>query len=99
MSTDLETDDAIRLFGQGTEHQDRRPTCATQPTCDRKAVFTRHHDVEDHEIEASAMQALVQLGRVARSRGPETVLFQVADQSVADVAMVIDDQDMGTWVA
>src|SRR6185503_12140589 len=60
----------------------------------RKSVLARHHDVQDNEIDARGAHRAASGGGAVRGRGAVARFLQIADQGLADIARVIDDQDM-----
>ena len=59
-----------------------------------EAVFARHHDVENEEIEFQAFELGARVRAVSAVRDPVTFAEQKARQQRADAAIVVDDEQM-----
>ena len=65
-----------------------------QPSADRQAVLARHHHVEHHKIELPHLHRGVHRHGIGGRGRAQAVLFEIFHQGIADLAMIIDDQDM-----
>ena len=65
-----------------------------QRAAERKAVLARQHQVEQDEIDAAVGQDLAHGPAVRRRADAEALLGQRARDQIADLAMVVDDQDV-----
>ena len=64
---------------------------------ERKAVLARHHDVEDDQVDPVFLDGLAgRLGAIDCG-GAASVLAQELRQQLADLAVVVNDQDMGVF--
>ena len=90
----LQTDHAIDLVAFGGQHDDRDVRLGAQRAAQRQAVLARQHQVEQDEIDAAVGQHLVHGAAVCRGADPEAFLGQRARDQIADLAMVVDDQDV-----
>ncbi len=59
------------------------------------AVLARQHEVEHHQIEARALHQLRHGAAVGGGLDADLVLLQEARHEVADLGVVVDDQDVG----
>jgi hypothetical protein len=59
----------------------------------RHAVESRQHDVEDDEIEPLGARRLQRVRAVARRGGREAFEAQMEEDELADVLVVLDDED------
>jgi len=94
VGAELEADNAVGLAVAGGEEDERDGVAAAQFAAQREAIIARHHDVEDDDVETTGLQRLEHLLAVAGLRHPHRMLGQEARQHGADLAIVIDDQDM-----
>jgi len=65
-----------------------------QIAAQRKAVLARHHDVEHDEIDTVVIECRLHLPTVRRSGAAQPLLFQIVGKQAADVAVVVDDQNV-----
>ena len=69
----------------------------TDVAAEREAVFAGHHDIEDDEIDAVFLDRLARGFGAIDGSGAPAVLFQKLGQRLADLAMVVNDEDMGVF--
>ena len=67
---------------------------ARRLAAEREAVLARQHQVEEDEIDAAVGQDLAHGTAVRRGADPEALLGQRTRDEIADLAVVVDDQDM-----
>ena len=60
----------------------------------RQPVLARHHDVEQDEVDRISRQHLPRRRRVFRLGDAHAVARQIGGERLADVALVVDQQDM-----
>ena len=60
----------------------------------RQAVLARQHQVEEDEVDAAVGQHLAHGAAVGRRADPKTFLGQRTRDEIADLAVVVDDQDV-----
>ena len=78
----------------GGEEEDRRGVAgAAQPLRDAEAVHVGEHDVEDDEVGLFLEHGRDRLGAVGDGPDLESGESQARDEQVADVRLVVDDQD------
>ena len=82
----------MELSGRVRHDDRRRVTGAAQPPADRQAILAGQHQVEDDQVEMLACPQLVHLRRIADGLDLEALFAEVADQQVAQAAVVIDDE-------
>ena len=69
-----------------------------QRAAERQPVLARQHQVEQNEVDARIGQHLAHRLAVAGGADAEAFLGERARHQVADLAMVVDDQDVRTIV-
>jgi hypothetical protein len=60
----------------------------------REAVLARQHQIQNDQVDLPVGQRLAHLLAVAGRRHPIAVLFQEASEQVADLAVVVDHQQV-----
>ena len=65
-----------------------------QAPAQRQAVLAGQHQVEKDEVDAAVGQHLAHGAAVRRGADPEAFLGQRAGDEIADLAMIVDDQDV-----
>jgi hypothetical protein len=81
------------LLALGGQHDDRRRVAgAAQPPADGQAILAGQHQVEDDQVEVLACPQLVHLRRIADGLDLEALFAEIADQQVAQAAVVVDDE-------
>ena len=93
VAAELEPEDTVDLLVLRGEKDDRHVRAAPQPPADLGAVELRHHDVEDDEVGRLAGEALERLLAVGGLDRAEARLREREGDDLADVGVVIDDQD------
>jgi hypothetical protein len=92
----LQADDPIGLVVARGQHHDRH--CAmlagAQVAREREPIFTGHHHVEHDEVDGVRVQHRAHLAAVGHRGGAQAVLLQVVGDHAADLAVVVDDQDV-----
>lgn len=76
------------------QHQDRNTALRPQASADRETIFARHHHVEHHKIEPTRLQRRVHRHGIGGRGRAHAVSFEILHQRLADLAVIIDDQDM-----
>ena len=92
--SELEADDAVRLLAHRREHDDRHVGLAPHPACEVEPTLPRQHQIEDDEVEMGVRPSPPRLARVAHGGHPEPVALEEAGQQLADLAVVVNDQDV-----
>ena len=90
----FQTDHAIDLVALGRQHDDRDTGFSPDAAAQGQAVLTRQHQVEENEIDPAVGQDLAHGPAVCRNADAESFLGQRARDQIADLAMIIDDQDV-----
>ena len=90
----LQSDHPVHLVALGGQHDDRDARLGAHAPAQRKAVLARQHQVEEDEIDAAVVQDLAHGTAVSRDADPKTVLRQRTRDEIADLAVVVDDQDV-----
>src|SRR5207244_398624 len=99
VAAELEPEDTVDLLVLRGEKDDRHLRAAPQPPADLGAVELRHHDVEDDQVGRLAGEALERLLAVGGLDGAEAGLLEREDDDLADMGVVVDDQDRRHAVA
>jgi len=91
---ELEPDDAINVFRQRREKDDRqgRILCAHVPA-HVQAGAIRQHDVDHGQTDIARGDDLPECRQITRQRNLEFLAYEVLSQEVADFLVVIDDED------
>ena len=95
--TQLQPDDAVGLLGQRRQHDDRQPRRGAQPAADGEPVLPRQHEVEHDEIEAAVVEQPLHRLAVGGGIDAKAVPGQEPLQQVADLPIVVDDEQMGLF--
>ena len=92
----FQAEDAIGFVVAGGEHQDRRGfvLAGAQFTAQHQAVIAGHHQVQHDQVHLIGFQKMAHLPAVGNHGGAQAVLLQVIAHQLADLAIVIDDQDV-----
>ena len=61
---------------------------------ERQPVLARHHDVEHDQVDLAGLHRAPRRRGVLGDARAEPVLHEIAGEQVADVAMVVDDEDV-----
>src|SRR6185437_4328187 len=64
-------------------------------TAERKAILAGHHDIQHHQIDGGGFHHLAGRSGVGRGGGAIAMLTQIARQGFADIAGILDQEDMG----
>jgi len=67
-----------------------------QAAAQRQPVFARQHQVEQDQVDPGLGQDLVHGAPVAGGRDAKAFLDEGARDELADLAVVVDDEDMGS---
>ena len=59
-----------------------------------KSILARQHEIEEDEVDPAVGQDLLHGAAVRRRTDPEALLGQRARDEIANLAMVVDDQDV-----
>ncbi len=76
------------------QHDERHPAAGAQLPAQRETVLALQHDVENDEIDLGAGQGLHHRAAVRGDRDAVAVLREEVRQQGADLAVVIDDQEV-----
>ena len=94
----LEADDAVHILAARGEHQDRgvgvRPAARAQVAAQGESVLAGHHEVEHDQVDAVGLERGLHLAPVGGGGAAQALLLEVVGEQLADVAIVIDDQDV-----
>ena len=91
----LKPDDAVDLFALRGQHDDRDRRRGAQAPAQAQAVLARQHQVEHDQVDPALGQRPVHLAPVARDRDAAFVGAQILGHQRADLAVVLDDEDVG----
>jgi hypothetical protein len=84
VGTHFQSDNAVYFIALGSQHDDRRQvTLTTQPSADRQAVFTGHHQVKHDQVVVFPAAYLVHLLGVTHSLDGKALFAKVAGKKVA----------------
>jgi len=90
----LQADDAVDFLGARGEHDDRQARAGAQVAAQREAAVAGQHEVEHHDVGRAAFEHAPHLAPVGRERDAKTVALQVLAEQLADLGVVVDDQDV-----
>ena len=90
----LESDDPVDFLAPCGQQNHRYLGCLADGAAKAEAVFPRHHDVEDDEIDACTAHDLSGRQGIGRRTGSITMFAQIAGKRLADVACVLHDQNV-----
>ena len=68
----------------------------TQLPAERQAVLARQHQIEHDQVHRRPVEDAPHLAAVGDGRGAKLVLLEILTQQRADLAVVIDDEEVGT---
>src|SRR5262245_54906229 len=91
---DLETDDPVDLLAHRGQHDHRQLGARAQVAAERKAVFAREHEVEHDQVDPPVGEHLAHFLAVTRRQDAKAVLREKSCQEVADLAVVVDDEQL-----
>ena len=89
----FQADDAVGLLAHGGQHQDRDVRAFADLAAELEAVLAGEHDVEDDEVDVVPRERHVHLAPVADALDGIAVLLEEMRDEIADLAIVVDDQD------
>ena len=91
---------SMRLCGfvTGGQHDDRHARRGAQIAGEIEAGLARHHDVEDQQVEAQALELGARVGGGLRRGDAVALGHQEARKQIADDAVVVDHQQVGRVV-
>ena len=92
----LQADDAVGLVVARGEHQHRRGLVLAdaQLAAEQQAVVAGHHDVEDDQVHRVGFEERAHLPAIGDDGGAQAVLLQVVAYQLANLAVIVDDQDV-----
>jgi hypothetical protein len=90
----LEADHAIGVLGQRGQHDHRQVRARAQLAAQRQPVLAGHHDVEHDQIDAARLEQPARLRRALGRTHPEAMLGEILRQEIADLAVVVDHQNV-----
>ena len=90
----LQANDAVDLLALGGQHDDRDVRFGAKLPAERKSILAWQHEIEEYEVDPAVGQDLLHGPAVSRRTDPEALLGQRARDEIADLAMVVDDQDV-----
>src|SRR4029077_3108097 len=97
VSSDLEAHDTIDIVAFGGQHDDRHFfSGSAQTAADRKPVFSRHHQIEHHQVVALAGEPAIHVARIRDRAHAKSLLGQIAVEKLAQPSVIVDNYDMGS---
>src|SRR5215472_5650810 len=90
----LQSIDAVLGLGHRTQQQNRDPALAAQRARQLQPVLSRHHHIEDHQIEGEARQMRSGFACITSDRNPEPSIREIPPQKLSEPRVVIHDQQM-----
>ena len=90
----LQSDHPVHLVALGGEHDDRDVRLGAQAPAQRQAVLAGQHQVEQDEVDPAVGQDLAHGTPVSRGADAKAFLGQRTRDEIADLAVVVDDQDV-----
>ncbi len=95
VGADLKPNDAVDLRTHGGQHDDRRPVLLTQLLAEDKPAVSGHHEIEDNEVEPVLyLDRFHHFAPIGRLGDPEAMFGKILAHECAELAIVIDDQDV-----
>ncbi len=94
VSAEFKADDAIGVLGDRCEKDDRRRCSFAQGAAKRNAILSRHHDIQDDQIERPRFEVPAGFCGISRRRHPHAVLHKKLGEQVSNVLMIVDDKNM-----
>ena len=91
----LQADHAIGILGHRGQHDHRQLRVRPQMPAQRQPVLAGHHDVEHDQIDPARLEQPARLGRALGRADPKAMLGEIPRQEIADLAVVVDHQDVG----
>ncbi len=91
---DLEPYDPVGLLPQRCQHEDRQGAFRRQPLANGEPVLAGHHHVEHKEVVVATGEAGIHFDGILRRRRAHAVLLQVTRDQFADLAMIVDDENV-----
>jgi hypothetical protein len=95
VGTDLQADDLVDLGVLGGQQDDRHRAPRAHIAADVEPASSRHHDVEDQEVEAGSVDAqlAVGVGAVLSQGDVEALLLERVAHRITNRGLVVGDQD------
>ena len=107
VGADLESDDAVDIFFQRGEQDDRHAgALGAKVAAKIEPRAVRQHHVEHDQVDLVRGKLLAQLAAVCREQHAETLALDIAGEQLADFRIVVDDENAlgdcghgpGKWV-
>ena len=95
VGAELEPDHPVGLLGHRGQHDDRQVALRAQLPAQGEAVLARHHDVEHDQVDPAGLEHAPRRRGTVGDADPVVVPGQIVGQRVADLAMIVDDQEVG----
>ena len=89
----LDAQDAVGLLAARVEHQHGQVRLGAQVAAQDQTVGVGQHQVEHHEVDGVLAQHLPHLALAGRRQRIELVARQILRQQLADLGVVVDDED------
>ena len=92
--TEFKAEDTIDVVAFGCDHDNgdgHGPSL--KPTADRQTILSRQHQVEQHKIDPPSCHDTIKLHRIVAERHIETLAHEELTDELADLDVVLDDDD------
>ena len=89
----LDAHDAVGLLTARGKHQHRNVGPGTQVTTEHQTIGVGQHQIQHDQVDGVALQRLRHLAAIARRHGIEPVANQIVHQQLANLGIVVDDED------
>ena len=90
----LQTQNAVDGIGAGRQHEDGQAALAPQLAAEAESILAGQHQIEDDQIDAALLEYSKHLPAVGGQTDAVAVFQQIIPDQVADVAVVVDDQQV-----
>ncbi len=92
----FQADDAVGFIVARGEHQHRGGLvfARAQLAAQHQAIVARHHDVQHDQVHRRGFQEAAHLPAIGHDRGAQAVFLQVVAHQLADLAVIVNDEDV-----
>ena len=92
--THFEADDAVENLALTGQNDDPDARFIAQRASKGQSVLSRQHQIEDDEINGGLRHDPAHLGAIMRGRNPVTLAGVIFPDEIADLAFIVDNQDV-----
>lgn len=98
VGADFEADYAVKFFGAGAQQDHRRLAMFAHAAAQAEPVLAGHHDVENYQVDFTLTKDASGGRRGLGKRDLQSVVLEVTAQGIANVAVVVNEQNVGNGV-